>query len=896
MLSRLRHFLARLANVLRPGRSEPDLAREVAAHLAMLEDDFARRGLPPDEARVAARRAFGGVEQTKDRHRDARSFVWLDDARRDVQYAARLLRRDPLFTLTAALSLALGIGANTTVFTVANALLFRAPAGVAEPERLVDIGSSRNRAGFGTVSYPNYLDLRDRATTLAGVYAQSLFPRAMSFGERGNAVDGERVYSTAVTANYFNVLGTAPAAGRLFGAGDGEQPGASPTVVLSHRFWVRRFDANPAVVGESVTLNGHPFTVIGVASEGFHGTGVRAGDVWIPMSVNADLTAQDAAALMNRSSTSLLVGARLKPGVSIAQAAAEADAIGLALAREYPDQNRVTGLRVQASSPVPGAAVPIAVFLMLITALPLVVLIVACANLAGVLLARAAARRREIAVRLAMGASRGRLVRQMLAETLMLCVLGGAGGLVLARVLVSVIIALLPALPFPVDVSLALDGRAIAFTTGLVLVAALLAPALQGSKGDAAMALKDDGDTLASLRLRHAFVIAQIALSILLVVVAGLFVRALQAVGSSNPGFELHGVELASLDLSMAGYTAATGPRFTRMLLDRVRTLPDVQRATIATVLPGGFETQRRAVTVPGVSPPAGQRFFDVDWNVVDAGYFGTLRIPMMAGRDFTSADGDGTAPVAIVGDGTARQFWPGEDAVGKYIVQPQFGSGGRISNEAKTLRIIGVVHDVKSTSLIDGFSRSLVYVPLQQQYTPAITIVARSTRGQRVADEIRAAVAAVDPNLPIITSQTLEESTALGLTPQRVVVSVSGSLGFVGLLLAAIGIYGVTAYAVTRRTREIGIRMALGARRADVAGMILRRGMSLATIGSLIGLLLAAGASRVLVVFLFGTSPFEPAIFGGAAALFAVVAFAACYAPARRATMVDPLVALRHE
>ena len=890
----MRRLLLRLVNVFRPARTEPDLAREVASHLALLEDEFVRRGMTREEAGFAAKRAFGGVALAKDLHRDARSFVWLDDAQRDVRHAARLLRRDPLFALTAALSLAIGIGANTTAFTVANALLFRPPAGVADADRLIDIGTRTPGGGFGNTSYPNYLDLRQRATTLDGVYASQLFPHAMSLGGADASSGAERIFTTLVTDNYFSVLGVVPAAGRLFSADDTGRPGADPVVVLSHRFWTRRFNKDPGVVGRTVTLNQQPYTVLGVSAEGFHGAGVRAGDAWMPITIAAP-----ASSLTNRGSAGLLVSGRLKPSVAVSQAAAEIDAIGHALEREYPDENRGKALMVETASPVPGARLPVTVFLALLTVIATLVLVIACANIAGVLLARAAARRQEIAVRLAMGAGRARLVRQLLVETLMLFSLGGVAGLAMARALTSLLVSLLPALPFPVDVSLPLDIRAILFTAGLVLAAALfsgLAPALQASKADVVPALKDDAQAPARLRLRHAFVVAQVAFSILLVVVAGLFVRALQAAGSGDPGFDPHGVELASLDLSLAGYTEATGRRFVVDLVDRVRALPEVQSASLAVVLPGGFETHRRAVTVPGVTPPDGQRAFGVDWNVVAPGYFATLRIALAAGRDFTDRDREGTQLVAIVGEGTARQFWPGQDPVGKYLVQQEFGRNGPMPNEAKTLLVVGVARDVKASSLIDGLSRSLVYVPLQQQYSPAITVVARTIRGQRIADEIRSAVASMNPNLPIVSAQTLEESTALGLAPQRVVVSVSGSLGVIGVLLAAIGIYGVTAYAVSRRTREIGIRMALGAQRTDVLAMVMRQGLWLAVIGATIGLLLAAGASQALAVFLFGIPPLDPVIFAAAAALFAVVALTACYLPARRATHIDPLTALRYE
>jgi predicted permease len=897
----LRVFASRVLAVLTRRRHDTDLNDEIQAHLDLLTEENVRNGMSVDDAHAAARREFGGVEQIKELYREARSFVWVDDARWDLRHAARLLRRDPLFTLTAALSLAIGIGANTTIFTVANALLFRPPAGVAEPGRLVDIGTSRNGTGFGNHSYPNYLDIRERATTLDGVYASLLFPRAMSLTgtlSAGNNAGAERVFGTVVTTNYFTVLGAVPALGRLFGAGDREQPGASPVVVLSHRFWTRRFNKDPAIVGRSLTLDGHPFTVVGIASDGFQGTGIRTGDMWVPMTALDGSTAM----LTNRASVGLLVGGRLKPGVSVPQAVAEMNAIGQALEREYPDQNRGTGLRVAASSPVPGASTPVAAFLALLMGIVTLVLAIACANLAGVFLARAAARRQEIAVRLAMGAGRARLVRQLLAETLMLFALGGAAGLLLARSLTSVLVTLLPALPFPVDVSLALDGRVIVFTAGLALVAALLSglvPALQASRADIVSALKDDAPAVGRGRRGRAFVVVQVAFSVLLVVVAGLFVRALERAGSSDPGFDPHGVELASLKLSQAGYTGVTGPRFASDLIDRVRSLPDVELATIAAVLPGGLESWRRALAVPGATPPNGQRFFNVDWNVVEPGYFATLRIPLAAGRDFTTADRDGVLLVTIVGEGTARQFWPDartEDAVGKYVVQEEFGPNGVVPNAAKTLLVVGVARDVKGSSLIDGLSRSLVYVPLQQQYTPDITIVARTTRGQRIAEELRTLVASINPNLPIVAAQTLDDTTALGLVPQRVAASVSGSLGLFGVLLAAIGIYGLTAYSVTRRTREIGIRMALGAQRADVLVMILRQGMSLAVTGCVIGLILAAAAGRLLTAFLLGMTPIDPVTFAAAAALFVAISLAACFVPARRAARTDPMVALRYE
>jgi predicted permease len=823
---------------------------------------------------------------------NARSFSWFADARRDMMHAARLLRRNPVVTIVAALSLAIGIGANTTVFTVANALLFRPPAGVVDPPRLVDIGSTRNGVGFGPSSYLNYVDIRQRATTV-DAYAYSRFPQAISVS--GAGLTAEAAFGSVVTVNYFHVLGAVPALGRLFGPDDSDQPGTSPVVVLSYRFWTRRFNNDPAIVGRSLTLNGRPVTVVGVASETFNGTGFRALDVWMPMGMAASNLG--GTTVTDRAARRLLIGGRLRTGVSTAQAAAEIDVIGQALELQYAD-NRRTGLRLLPSSPVPGNVGPMVAFVVLLTVIVSLVLIVACANVAGVLLARATARRQEMALRLAIGAARGRLLRQLLAESLLLFMLGGTTGLLLARALTSVLVSRLPTLPFPVALSLALDGRVIAFTVGLSLVAALLsglAPALHASKTDVLPGLRNNAGRAGRLRVRHAFVVIQVTFSIVLIIAAGLFARALYRAGSVDPGFDSHGVELMSVDLGLGGYTNTTGPRFARDLLERVRLLPGAQSATLAVSLPGGFEVMRQLVGVPGESSRSGNAFVSVDWNVVEPEYFATLRTPIIRGRDFSIADRDGSQPVAIVSEAAARQFWPNQDAVGKYLSQPTWGPQGPTS-PIRNLLVVGVARDIQSSSVIDGVAGAYVYVPLQQQYVSNLTIAVRTARGERIADGVRATLGSLNPNVPVLAVQTLDDAVALGLAPQRVAATVAGSLGMVGLVLAALGIYGVMAYAVTRRTREIGIRVALGARPGDVIGMVLREALSLTAIGCAIGLAIAAVVSRVLTAFLFGVPPWDPITFGSVTLLFMIVALASCYWPVRRATAIDPTEALRYE
>ena len=912
-MSRLRRSVHRFFNALRPAAAEPDLTREIRSHLTLLEDDFQRRGMTPEEARYAARRVFGGVEQTKDMQRDARSFRWLDDARRDLRYGAHLLWRTPLFAATATLSLAIGIGATTTIFTVANGLLLRAPSGVADPDRLVDIfhvergtSSMAGRMAGPMVPYSLYLDTRQRATTLDGVYAYYVQLVPISLRVSGGA---ERIFASLITPNYFSLLGVSAAAGRLFGPGDSEQEGASPIVVLSHRFWTRRFNADPSVVGQAVRLNGQAFTVVGVASEGFQGTNVLAADVWVPAAMTQALKPGSSLEWMQ-----VLMGGRLKPDVSLRQAAAEIDLIG---STQYgrrplerfgrPARPTVPGLSLMTASPLPGPfRLLVGGFLALLMGLVSMVLIIACANLAGVQLARATARRREIAVRLAIGAGRGRLVRQLLTETIVLFALGGVAGLLLARLMTSLVVALLPAFPVPVGLSLPLDTHVVAFTAGLTFVAAVvcgLAPALQASKADVVTALKDEAQGSSErLRLRNAFVVVQVAFSLLLVVAGGLLGRALARVTLVERGFDARGIELATIDLSQAGYTDTTGPAFARQLLDRVRQLPVVQAATMADrapspgVIRGMFGD---GLTVPGVTPPNGQPFFMPNWTIVEPAYFSTLRIPFVAGRDFTNADRAGEPSVVIVPEGTARTLWPGQNAVGKYVLwqRNQRRSPSAAAPPPKSLRVVGVSKDLAASEARSETASLEVYVPLQQRYLPEITIIARATHGQRISTDIRAIVESIDPNLPVLTVRTLEEElTGPVETQLRVAASVSGSVGIVSLLLAAIGVYGVTAYVASRRTREIGIRLALGAQRADVLSMILRQGMVLVGIGSAIGLLLAAAGSRLLTRLLFGVPPIDPVTFGGATLLFAIIGLAACYVPARRAAGVDAMVALRYE
>jgi predicted permease len=820
----------------------------------------------------------------------------LETLARDVAYGARLLRRNPIFAVTAILSVAIGIGASTTIFTVANGVLLRAPAAVDRPDALVDISRTRDGNSFTDPTNPYYAYefVRRTSTTLADVYAYQFDATAISIKDNGMA-GAERAFAAIVSTNYFTALGVPAAAGRLFGAHDNDAPGAAPFAVLSHRYWRRRFNADPSIVGQTVALNGHAFTVVGVARAGFLGTGLVSPDVWVPAAMTADIQPGTEPTWVK-----IMIGGRLKPESSMAQAAAEIDGIGRAFAREDPVRNRGLGLRLMSASPIPGnlrgAA---AAFLGLLMALVSIVLVIACANLAGVLLARATARRVEIAVRLAMGAGRARLIRQLLTETLLLFALSGVAGVWLARELTALVLSWLSAFPLPVDVSLPIDMRVAAFTVGLSLVAAVfsgLAPALQASKADVVSSLKDDQQGLSDRgRLRSAFVIAQIAFSILLVVAAGLLTRALTRATALDQGFDIHGVELASLDLSMAGYTSETGAAFARELLDRVRQVPGVQSAVLVDSPPDrSLRTAMmidQGMEVPGVQPPHGQRYLSFSWINSEPGLFNLLGLPLVAGRDFAVTDTASSRRVVIVSAKTAQRLWPGQDPIGKSM---QWHAGLGV---VRTLEVIGVARDLVSNVPRPDDMPLTIYAPLQQQFTPRITIMARTTRGQRAAREIADLVAALNPNLVILQAQTYEQRMMGPVQTQlRVSASVSAVLGIVGVLLASIGIYGVTAYAVTRRTREIGIRIAMGAAQGDVVRMVLRQGLSLVGIGSVVGLFLAAIVGRVISRQLFGAPSFDPFSFIGAAVLFAAVGAIACYVPARRAASIDAMSALRYE
>ena len=811
----------------------------------------------------------------------------LETAWQDVRYGLRLLRRSPLFTATAALSLAIGIGANTTVFSVVSALLLRPFPGLVEPGRLVDVGRTTNGSGFDTATYLNYQDLRARTTTLSELYAYRVEPQPISLSDGREA---ERIYGVPVSGNYFRALGTVPVAGRLFNDLD-DRPNAPAVAVISYELWQRRFGGAADTVGRAVTYNSHTVTVVGITPPGFQGTTVMRADTWMPLARAAVVAPRLGADMFtNRRASWLVLGGRLKDDVSVAQANAEVSSLGQALEREYPDENRGRGYRVERSAVVPGEMQAVAGFLGVLLAIVALVLLAACVNLAGMLLARAASRRREIAVRLAIGAKRSRLVRQLITETAVLFVGGCALGLLLTRWLTGLLLAVLPTLPVPVAVDFVVDWRVAAYGVAVSFVAAILSglvPALQASRPELVPALKSEDAGRGRLRLRSAFIVAQVTISLVLVIAGGLFVRALGRAASIDPGFDQSNVDVITLDLSLSGYKEPDAQAFADRLRARVRAIPGVRDAAYAADLPlDGGRMGLGSLRVPGRQPPNGDTSFRTDWNAVSPDYFRTLGMALVRGRDFTDQDVTGAPGAIIINETMARSVWQTTDVLGRQFESDALGKATPI------LTVVGVAPDAQVDTL-GGRMRPMVYVAMRQRYTSRVSLLVKSASGG-VIPQVRTLVRELNPNLPVTVALPLAQVTALAVIPQRIAGAVAVSLGAVVLLLAAIGIYGVTSYSVNRRTREIGIRMALGADRASLLRLVIRQGVVLTGIGIAIGLALGAAGAQLLRSLLFGVSALDPIAFGGAAALLAAVSAAASYLPARRATRVDPMLALR--
>lgn len=817
----------------------------------------------------------------------------MDNLLQDLRFAVRQLTAAKAVSIAAVLCIAIGVGANTTIFSAVNAILLRPVPGVTDSSGLLELGRAQpGEPPMDTLSYPVWRDVIEGTTDHLEIALWTFAPLALS----GDG-EPEVLLGASVTPGYFSVLDLRPAAGRFFSADEGRIEAAEPVVVISHGLWQRRYGGAADTVGRMVRVNGTPATIVGVAPEGFGGhLSVVAGDVWVPLGMRAPGLA-DEETLQGRFNSFLLGIGRLRPGASIDGARAAGSAVMAALAEEFP---RMEGIDVGMAplGALPGMIQPlVSLFLGAMMVVVGLVLMIACINVAGMLLSRGAARRREIAVRLALGAGRGRVVRQLLTESLLLFTAGGALGVAVSVWALRALSAFTPPTPPPFKFSfdLALDGQVLGFSLLLTLATGVifgLGPALRSTRPDLVPALKDEATgNHRRTRLRAVLVAGQMAMTVLLLVAAGLFLRALVSARNIDPGFDPDGVVALSIDFEMHGYDADGGLRFMRDVLTELDTIPEVEAASFAALLPLGLPSSMSygGVNVRGFEPPAQQSSWDADLNLVSPGYFETLSIPLLQGRDFDERDVEGAPRVAIINEAMARHFWPEGSAVGRSFVT------GRLEDGIEW-QVVGVAQDSKYNSL-GAETPFFTYLPVAQSYRPQSTLQVRARDGATPPlNAIRAAVARLDPDMPFLEVIGLAEYVQVSFLPQRVAGSVAGLLGLFGLLLGAVGIYGVTAYAVSQRGREVGLRKALGAERREVMRMVVRQGMLAPLFGMGVGLLLALAASRLLGALLLGISPLDPVTYVGVAVVFLAVAFLANYLPARRAASVDPMIALRHE
>jgi predicted permease len=807
----------------------------------------------------------------------------MDSLARDLRYALRMLGKSPLVTGAAVLSLALGIGANTAMFSWVVTILL-SPIRVHEPYRLVHLFST-NSSGFrASYSYLNYRDERDRNEVFEEMTAARNLPLSFSDGPAS-----ERIYGQAVSGNFFSMAGVEASLGRTFTQAEDEVPGRDAVCVLSHGFWQRRFAGDRAVVGRTIRLNGHPFTVLGVLPESYlYATVSIAADLYAPLNMMAVL-APGTDRLGNRGWGFLDVVARLKPGVSLETAQAHMRVVAQELAEAHPDFNEdrtvvlVPETKALLPQSVQGAATSLVAILMGVVSF---VLLIACANVANLQMARAKARENEVGLRLALGAGRGRLLRQLLTESLVLSVLAGAAGVALAFAINRALQSIPLPVGAPVRIEVGIDWRVLAFTSLVTLLAAVafgLAPAIRATSSPSASAAR----VVPRSRFAGVLVTGQMALSLVLLIGASLFLKSLGAAQAVEPGFDPERVLLAAVDPNLQGYASEESERFYERLLESVRGLPGVRSASFAVNLPMQLSGSQYGVSVEGYVPAENERM-NVDYNVVAAGYFETMRIPILAGRDFGPEDGDGGQGALIVSETMAKRFWPNSDPIGRSIR----AAGERV--------VVGVAADTKVYSLGEE-PLSYMYFPYRQApRAGGLTLHVRTENDpMTLVEPVRGQVRALDPALPVFGVDTLEQRIAFALLPSRLSASILGTLGGLALLMASIGLYGVTAYGVSQRTREIGLRMALGAAARDVMTLVLGKVALLSSIGVALGLLGGFALSIAARGVLFapgGERSFDAASSLLAAAVILLSALLAGYLPARRAAAADPMVALRHE
>jgi len=884
-----------LRSAIRPSAGAARASEEFRFHLDMETERNIQRGMSRDDARRAAVLAFGGVDRHVEEMRDGRGARWAADMWADVRYAARTLMRSPGFVLTATITLGLGVGANGLVFGTVDGLLFR-PMPVERSDRLVALYGLREPSGHAeTVAYEDYLDYRDKSGAFADLAVSTGTP--LNFQ---SAASADMVWGDMVSENYFTVLQMRPALGRFFAHATAASP-TDPVVVLSYDSWQHRFAGDPTVVGREVRLNGTQFTIVGVAPKGFHGVRKFAfwPEMWVPLGLHDVIMPGSGSLLRGRGSGWATVFGRMHDGWTMEQTQAAASAFARALAADYQDNARRGALVIRAGNGFDNPSFAPPRVLMLASSLGLfavgAILVIVCANLANLLLARAASRRQELAIRLSLGCSRSRLVRQLLVEAAVLAVPGAALGMALIFAGPMVQDRMIPRLQFRVGFETSANTHVVVYTFALSLAAVVLfglAPALGAARSDIVDRLKSsigEGPRRSrhALGMRGALVVVQLALSVVLLCGGALFTRSLIAARLTDLAFDPANRIQLSVNPDLQGYSRARGAAFYRDVLGRVRALPSVANASWGFPLP--FDSYGRGISlyVDGLTTSAERRSVGVQSSTVDCGFFGVVGIRLMEGREFGLQDSVGTPLTAIVNRSAATRFWPGVDAVGRRA---------RLNGaDGPEITVVGVVADAKFNSVSEA-PQPHIYLPLGQQYIgwESLVVQLRGSPTEGAFAAVRSAVTAVDPTLPTFGIMTMDRAVRNGLNNSETAATLAGVFGLVALLIASVGLYGLVANFAAARTREIGVRIALGATRGRVASLVIGRAAGLAGVGIALGLAGSLAAAQVLRGLLVGLSPRDPVTFIAVPVFLVVVVVAASYLPARRASRLDPARVLR--
>jgi putative ABC transport system permease protein len=882
-------FRSWLRTTLERSRMESEMDAELRFHIEACTEDLVRKGLSRPVAVREARLEFGGIERAKEQCRKARGVTFLESLDQDIRFGLRMLRKSPGFTSVAILTLALGIGANTAIFSFVYGVLL-APLPYHDASRLVVLNETTPRVGNVSVSYPNFLDWRAQSRS----FSQIAYIEQVRFNLAGAGVSQpENIEGDSVSPNFLSMVGVRPFLGRDFEPGE-EKSGTQRVLLLSYQLWQSHFGADRNVVGRSITLDGNDFVIIGVLPLDYRS--LDRNDVMLPIGVWA--TNNPSATARDERGDSTVVG-RLAQGAPLAQALAEMEGIAARLAKEYPAANDQFGVRLR---PIRDAFVGnLQSEILVLFAAVLFVLLIASANVANLFLVRGAARTKEIALRIAFGASRSRIIRQLLTESFVLAFLGGTLGLAFALAGIRLITRLIPQGTLA-GASIGLNGAVLLFTATVVVLTAFIfgmAPAAHSAKWDVQAELKEGGRTAsvgaAQNRLRGMLAVAEISLALVLLAGAGLMLKSLYRLINVNPGFQPDRVLTMEMYLSSQRYSHDPAVlNFWRQVLDSVHALPGVQSVALGTHIPLTDRHGRTDITIEGMALPTPGSFPHPDFHTVSPDYVRTLGMVLQRGRIFTDADNETAPLVALVNDKLARQYWPNEDPVGKRFMWGRFDPASK--NPPKWVTVVGVVDDTKMYGLANP-SRLEVYDPLRQDVNNDMDLVVKSRLdSSALTSEIRGVVAAVDKDQPIFAIATMNKILSDGVSAPRLTLVLLGLFSVLAVILAAIGIYGVISYSVAQRTHEIGVRMTLGAQPLDVLRMVLGQGGKIALVGIVVGIVAAFGLTRLMSGLLFSVSASDPATFAAVVGLLVLVAIFACYIPARRAMRVDPMVALRYE